>query len=76
MSCVTEALEWSKKSFKDKENPMFMDTYANILHKMGRTKEAIEVQEKAVAMTTDEASKKELQETLDKMKKGEKTWAD
>jgi thiol-disulfide isomerase/thioredoxin len=76
MTCVTEALEWSKKSFKDKENPMFMDTYANILHKMGRTKEAIEVQEKAVAMTTDEASKKELQENLDKMKKGEKTWVD
>jgi len=76
MSCVAQALEWSKRSFKDKENPMFMDTYANILHKMGRTKEAIEVQEKAVAMTTDEASKKELQENLDKMKKGEKTWVD
>jgi predicted RNA polymerase sigma factor len=53
-----------------------MDTYANILHKLGKTKEAIEVQERAVALTTDAASKQSLQETLDKMKKGEKTWTD
>jgi thioredoxin-related protein len=76
MTCVTQALDWSKRSFKDKENPMFMDTYANILHKLGKTKEAIEVQERAVALTTDAASKQSLQETLDKMKKGEKTWTD
>lgn len=76
MTCVTQALEWSKKSFKDNKNPMFMDTYANILHKLGRTQEAIPVQEEAIALTTDAASKKSLQESLDKMKKGEKTWVD
>lgn len=76
MSCVTQALDWSKRSFADNKNPMFMDTYANILHKLGKTKEAIEVQEKAVALTTDEASKKELQSTLEKMKRGEKTWTE
>ncbi len=75
MTCVTEALNWSKRSFKDKENPMFMDTYANILHKLGKTKEAIEWQTKAIAIA-DESSKKSYQETLDKMKKGEKTWAE
>ena len=71
MKCVGEALEWSKRSFKDKENPMYMDTYANILYKMGRKEEALAVQEKAVAMSNGDKS---LQETLDKMKKGEKTW--
>lgn len=75
MTCVAEALEWSKRSFKDKENPMFMDTYANILHKLGKTKEAIEWQQKAITLAGD-AEKKTYQETLEKMKKGEKTWAE
>lgn len=75
MTCVAEALEWSKRSIKDKENPMFMDTYANILHKLGKTKEAINWEEKALALAT-EGDKKTYQETLDKMKKGEKTWTD
>lgn len=76
MNCVTEALDWSKRSFADNKNPMFMDTYANILHKLGKTKEAIEIQGQAIALTTDAASKKSLQETLEKMKKGEKTWSE
>ena len=76
MTCVTEALEWSKRSFKDKENPMFIDTYANLLHKMGRTKEAIEWQEKAVSLVKNDNEKTQYQQTLDKMKKGEKTWQD
>ncbi|MDE3253967.1 MAG: thioredoxin fold domain-containing protein, partial [Bacteroidota bacterium] len=50
MTCVTEALDWSKRSFKDKEEPMYIDTYANILHKLGRTQEAIQWEEKAVAL--------------------------
>ncbi len=75
MTCVSEALEWSKRSFKDKEEHAFMDTYANILHKMGKTKEAIEWEKKALALATD-ADKKTYQETLNKMEKGEKTWTD
>ena len=50
-----------------------MDTYSNLLHKVGKTKEAIEWQEKAIA-AVDEASKAEYQATLEKMKKGEPTW--
>jgi hypothetical protein len=76
MTCVSEALEWSKRSFKDKQNPMFIDTYANILHKLGKTKEAIEWEEKAVALVDNATEKKTYQDTLDKMKKGEKTWTD
>ena len=73
MNCVTEALEWSKRSFKDNQSPGFMDTYANILYKMGKKDDAIAWEEKAINLG-DEATKKSLQGTLDKMKKGEKTW--
>jgi len=75
MTCVKEALEWSRRSFKDKEDPMFMDTYANILYKLGKKDEAIKWQEKAIALVP-ESDRKDYQETLDKMKKGEKTWKD
>jgi thiol-disulfide isomerase/thioredoxin len=73
MTCVTEALEWSKRSFKDNQNPGFMDTYANILYKMGKKDDAIAWEEKAINLS-DEQTKGRLQPTLDKMKKGEKTW--
>lgn len=73
MTCVNDALEWSKRSFKDKEDPMFIDTYANILYKLGKKDEAIKWEEKAVALVGD-GDKKTYIETLDKMKKGEKTW--
>ena len=52
-----------------------MDTYANILYKLGRTNEAIKVEEKALALA-DESDKKGYQDVIDKMKKGEKTWKD
>lgn len=70
MTCVKEALEWSKRSFKDIENPAFIDTYANILYKLGNKDEAIKWEEKAIALGGT------YQETLEKMKKGEKTWND
>jgi len=75
MTCVKEALEWSKRSFKDKEEPMFIDTYANILYKMGKTDEAIKWSEKALALAPA-GEKADYQQTLDKMKRGEKTWLD
>jgi thioredoxin-related protein len=75
MTCVKEALEWSRQSFKDKENPMFIDTYANILYKMGKKEEAIKWQTKAIALA-GEGDRKALSATLEKMKKGEKTWKD
>ena len=41
MTCVKEALDRSKRSFAQKENPAYMDTYANSLYKMGKKEEAI-----------------------------------
>ena len=73
MNCVKDALAWSKRSFKDNNNPMFIDTYANILYKMGQKKEAIDWQTKAIALVpVSEVTS--YNETLEKMKKGEKTW--
>jgi thioredoxin-related protein len=75
MTCIKEALAWSKKSFAEKENPLFLNTYANILYRLGKNNEAIKWQEKALA-TTSNNNKTAYQETLDKMKKGEKTWVE
>lgn len=73
MNCVTEALDWSKRSFQDNGSPMFMDTYANILYKMGKKEDAIAWEEKASNLSSGE-DKKNYEATIDKMKKGEKTW--
>ncbi|HKG68766.1 MAG TPA: thioredoxin fold domain-containing protein, partial [Segetibacter sp.] len=54
MTCVKEALEWSKKSFKDNNNPMFIDTYANILYKLGNKEEAIKWEEKALGLANND----------------------
>jgi thiol-disulfide isomerase/thioredoxin len=73
MTCVSNALEWSKRSFDGQHNPMFMDTYANILYKMGKKDEAIAWEQKAINLVA-EGEKPNYQQTIDKMKKGEKTW--
>jgi len=71
MTCVSDILNWSK-GLKTAD-PAFMDTYANVLYKLGKKDEAIALETKAVSLTPD-AEKGDLQSTLDKMKKGEKTW--
>lgn len=73
MSCVSEALDWSRRSIKDNPNASFYDTYANILYKMGKKDEAIDWEQKGLDMAAQE-EKTTYQETLDKMKRGEKTW--
>jgi len=73
MTCVSEALEWSKRSFKDNNEPGFMDTYANILYKLGKKDEAIMWETKARDLAA-EGDKKGYEEVIEKMKKGEKTW--
>ena len=73
VSLLTNALEWSKRSFEGNNNPMFMDTYANLLYKLGQTEEAITWETKAIDMVS-ESEKKDYSETLIKIKSGEKTW--
>jgi thioredoxin-related protein len=69
---LTEALAWSKAAMATGD-PNFMDTYANLLHKLGRTPEALAVETKAMAMVP-EAEKESYRKNIEKMKKGEKTW--
>jgi len=73
MACVEKALEWSKRSFKENNEPMFIDTFANLLYKLGKKDEAVTWEEKALQLAPAN-DKKTYEETLDKMKKGEKTW--
>jgi len=72
-TCLVEASKWSKRSFKDNNNPGFIDTYANILYKLGKRKKAIEWEKKAMSLVFG-PDKKAFEETIEKMKKGVKTW--
>jgi thiol-disulfide isomerase/thioredoxin len=75
MDCVQQALAWSKKSLELNEDPMYMDTYANLLYKTGNTKEAIAWQKKAITLLKAQGEDiEDFEETLAKMEKGEKTW--
>jgi TATA-box binding protein (TBP) (component of TFIID and TFIIIB) len=67
------ALTWSKIAVERNEVEYIIDTYANLLYKLGDAKNAILWQEKAVSITSEDR-REELQTNLDKMKKGEKTW--
>jgi thiol-disulfide isomerase/thioredoxin len=46
---LTEALTWSAKSLEYRRVPMYMDTYAHLLHKLGRTKEALAIEQEALS---------------------------
>ena len=75
MACVASALKWSKQSFAKNDNHQFMDTYANLLYKSGKKKEAIKWETKARALAIKAGEDgKDYAATIEKMKKGEKTW--
>jgi tetratricopeptide (TPR) repeat protein len=72
---LKKAANWSLEAVQRGENePMYVDTHANVLYRLGKTKDAIEWEEKAFSLATNEPAKKEFQITIDKMKKGEPTW--
>lgn len=70
--CVASAMAWSKRSVEQTQEkvPAFLDTYANLLYKLGKKDEAIAMQQKAVDLVSAD-EKGTYQTTLDKMKKGE-----
>jgi thiol-disulfide isomerase/thioredoxin len=75
IACVKQAVEWSKKSVDLTNNPMFIDTYANLLHKTGSKAEAIKWQQKAITILKEnKEDAAEYEATLEKIKKNEKTW--
>ena len=72
MTCVAEILDWSKR-LKESNEPAFLDTYANILYKMGKKTEALAWEQKALNLSSGD-ERAGYQATLDKMRKGERTW--
>jgi thioredoxin-related protein len=71
MSCVTDALNWSKRSLQDKPVPEYMNTYANILYKMGKKDEAIAWEQKALD-GAGSYNRDNFRRVLDKMRQGGK----
>jgi hypothetical protein len=74
---LTKALRWSKKSFTNQGiiDPGFMDTYANLLYKIGKPKDAIEWEKKAREIAMQRGANGDWgQDVIDKIIKGEKTW--
>lgn len=72
-------LPWSKSTFSvnGANFSSGMDTYANILYKLGRKSEAIEYEKKALDVAisqNDTDSRQVISETLEKMKRGEMIW--
>lgn len=62
---------------KEKDNYIWIDTYANMLYKVGMRQQAISEQERAVALAmrrNDTDVVKELNLALDKMQKNTPTW--
>lgn len=55
-------------------DPESWDTYANLLHKVGRTTLAIDWEQKAVKMKMGQPDEKLYTDALEKMKKGLPTW--
>lgn len=74
-ACLKAAAEWSKLSLdKEKDTPAYLDTFANLLYRLGDKDTAIKTQEKAISLITDQSEKEQYLATLEKMKKGENTW--
>jgi thioredoxin-related protein len=74
---LKDALSWSKRSLElIPNNSMYLDTYANLLYKLGRKKEAISKEKEALTYSNKENldESKGYEETLRKMNAGEKTW--
>jgi thioredoxin-related protein len=73
------ALKWSDQVLKNKSGEQehdragHVDTYANLLYKLGRKQEAIALEEQAVAQSKPPFTRS-FQVTLESMKKDEPTW--
>lgn len=73
-SLLEVGLEWSKKVIESEPTANHYDTYAEILYKLGRTKEAIDIQEKGLKLPTGDGFIEEIKKNLEKMKANINTW--
>jgi hypothetical protein len=71
---LDKALEWMNKTIQYVTTASNkLDTYANLLYKLGHVNEAIGWQEKAVKLSPKDES---FAKTLEQIKKGEPTYLD
>lgn len=68
---LTKALSWSSRAVSIRPNSNWMDTYANILYKMGEDKLAIQWEEIASKL---DSTDKSIADNLQKMKAKQPTW--
>ena len=71
---LEKAVTWSDRAIQmeDKPSGNMLDTKANLLYKLGKKDEAIELETKALQL---DPKAKDINETLQKMQHGEPTWA-
>lgn len=76
---LEKALEWVDLALKLDGNEeaykkaAYLDTKANILYKLGKKEEALELEKKALDLSTD-GNNSDIVEAYEKMKRGEPTW--
>lgn len=67
---LEEALKWSERAINLVESPVNLDTYAILLSKLGRKKEAIKAEKKAIKLGKKEGGDtKDLQQTLKEIRR-------
>lgn len=72
---LKKALTWSKQSFAINNQAPFIDTYANLLHKLGKQKDALQWEQKAITIAKNNGEDvTDYTDTYNKIKLGEKTW--
>lgn len=70
---LQKGADWMTTIIEKNPDATYIDTYANLLYKMGRVKEGLEWQKKAMAIAPGD---KEIAETYIKMQNGKPTWKD
>jgi thioredoxin-related protein len=73
---LLEALNWSRRTIAKYPNLDWanVDTYAQLSYKTGNRNDAVFWEKKAIAIVKDASQKKEFEDTLEKMSRGERTW--
>jgi len=73
---LKNALKWAERSLDlTPDNVQYLDTYANLLYKLGKKKAAIEKETLALSkVAKEDVARYRIEDTIFKMKDGKKTW--
>jgi thioredoxin-related protein len=73
---IEKGIQLSAQESKDSlPNIQYLDTKANLLYRLGKKKEAIELEQEAISLLPAESTlRKEYKEVVEKMKQGLPTW--